>query len=591
MKCTYLHDSNWMDGEVDEIRFKADDAVVGKVGRNQPCPCGSGSKYKRCCGEHSTAHDSALSPFFWAGIERKRQEAEALQRRRQQQQGLGRPIISEQVAGRRIVAVGAQVYQSTKWRTFHDFLRDYLLGSLGRDWAKAEQRKGVDARHPIMRWYAQAIEQAKALQTADGTVISGPMTGAIRAFMNLAYNIYLIAHHGDGQAMAEIYLRRLRSARRDDFTGALFETYAAAAFLKAGFTLTYEETARRSTSCVEFVAAWPTSGELFSVEVKSRFHDADTSASREGRDEAKRLRVGAKLVKALSKAADHTRVVMIEINVPDRLVEADRLQGWTATAVSQIRGNETATRADGSLYPPAYVFVTNHVFHHDLSGIDAGMQLVADGFRIPDFGPQVRYQDYAQVLAARERHAAMAALIASIKTHYEIPSTFSGEMPGTLTAGEEIPPLRIGKRYLIPDASGEEVAGRLESATVLETERCAYGIYELDNGSRIIATSPLTPEELEDYRRYPDTFFDAILETGGTVRTFVEKCDFLFKTYQHSTREKLLDFMATAPDIEHLRTLGQRDLAVVYCERMANAMQVDEDARAAAKAAAGNSSS
>jgi hypothetical protein len=437
-----------------------------------------------------------------------------------------------------------------------------------------------------MRWYARAAEQAKALQVADGTMISGPMTGAIRAFMNLAYNIYLIAHHGDGQAMADIYLRRLRSARADDFTGALFETYAAAAFLKAGFKLAYEETARRSTSCVEFVATWPATGESYAVEVKSRVHDADASAPEEGKDDAKRLRVGAKLVKALSKATDYTRVVMIEVNVPDRLIEADRLQGWAAAAISQIRGNETATRADGSLYPPAYVFVTNHTFHHDLAGIDGGMQLVADGFRISDFGPDVRYRGYAEILAARERHAAMMALIASIRTHYEIPATFSGEMPGSLTASGEVPPLRIGERYLVPDGSGAEVPGRLESATVLEAEKLVYGVYHLDDGNRIIATSPLSPEELEDYRRYPDTFFGVITPTGGTARTFVEKCDFLFKTYQHSTREKLLEFMATAPDIEHLQTLVQRDLAIVYCERMAAAMQSDEEARAAAKVGA-----
>jgi hypothetical protein len=43
--------------------------------------------------------------------------------------------------------------------------------------------------------------------------------------------------------------------------------------------------------------------------------------------------------------------------------------------------------------------------------------------------------------------------------------------------------------------------------------------------------------------------------------------------------------MATASDIEHLRTLVQRDLAIVYCERMAHAMQVDEEARAGAKMA------
>jgi preprotein translocase subunit SecA len=26
--------------------------VAEKVGRNDPCPCGSGKKYKRCCGLH-----------------------------------------------------------------------------------------------------------------------------------------------------------------------------------------------------------------------------------------------------------------------------------------------------------------------------------------------------------------------------------------------------------------------------------------------------------------------------------------------------------------------------------------------------------
>jgi len=26
----------------------------GAVGRNQPCPCGSGKKYKHCCGKNAT---------------------------------------------------------------------------------------------------------------------------------------------------------------------------------------------------------------------------------------------------------------------------------------------------------------------------------------------------------------------------------------------------------------------------------------------------------------------------------------------------------------------------------------------------------
>lgn len=525
-----------------------------------------------------------FSPDSWADIERARKEAQARQRRRKQQQGLGRPIIAGQVAGQRVVAVGKRLYHSTKWNTFHDFLRDYLLGSLGPDWANAEQAKPVALRHPIMKWYASAIEQSKAMQRADGTMISGPMTGAIRAFMNLAYNIYLIAHHGKGQEMADIYLRRLRSARSDDFTGALFETYAAAAFLKAGFQLDYLETKRRSTTCVEFNATWPTNGQRFSVEVKSRVRDNEKQALDEEADETKRLRIGAKLVKALSKQADFERVVMIEINVPDRLTDTDTLQGWAAAAVSQIRGNETATKADGSLFPPAYVFVTNHTFHHDLSSVDSGINVIADGFRIPDFGPEVQYRGYAEILAAREKHSAMMALIASIKTHYEIPSTFDGEMPGSLTASDEVSPLKIGGRYLIPDEDGSEVEGQLESATVLQSEKLAYGIYKLRDGRRVIATSPLTPEELNDYNRYPDTFFGNVVPKVESPRTFVDKCDFLFKTYQHSTREKLLEFMAKAIDFEHLQTLPQRDLAIIYCERMAHAIMMDEEKRAAAKA-------
>ena len=31
----------------DKYRLKA----AGEVGRNDPCPCGSGKKYKKCCGQ------------------------------------------------------------------------------------------------------------------------------------------------------------------------------------------------------------------------------------------------------------------------------------------------------------------------------------------------------------------------------------------------------------------------------------------------------------------------------------------------------------------------------------------------------------
>lgn len=544
-----------------------------KIGRNQPCPCGSGRKYKHCHGALPLEASAQLPPAILAGIGRSVRTAEARQKRRTQQQGLGRPIISGDVQGVRCITVGSRLYHSDKWKTFHDFLRDYLLGSLGPDWANAEQAKPLGERHQILRWYAQAGEDAKALQVASATIISGPMTGAIQAFLNLAYNIYLIAHHGDGQAMADIYLKRLRSARADDFIGALFETYAAAAFLKAGFGLTYEETGRRSTTCVEFVATWPKTGERFSVEVKSRHHTADPALPVEGVDEVKRLRVGSKLVKALAKAADHTRIVMIEVNIPDRLKDKNSLDGWPAAALEQIRSNETAKQKDGSLFPPAYVFVTNHSFHHDLNRTGGNMQALATGFHISDFGPDVLYLGFAGVMAARERHSAMTALIESMRTHYEIPATFDGELPSSLLAKPGLPRLQFGQRYLIPDDTGSDQAGRFYSASVNTTTGLVHGVYELEDGRHVIATNTLSSDELAEYLRYPETYFGEVVKPGGKVETFIEMCDFLFDCYQHSTREKLLEFMATATDLEHLKTLGQRDLAIVYSERMASAMQ------------------
>ncbi|MCL4854584.1 MAG: SEC-C domain-containing protein, partial [Bryobacteraceae bacterium] len=44
--------------ELAEIQYVGGDGAAGsqpvlkgkKVGRNDPCPCGSGKKYKKCCG-------------------------------------------------------------------------------------------------------------------------------------------------------------------------------------------------------------------------------------------------------------------------------------------------------------------------------------------------------------------------------------------------------------------------------------------------------------------------------------------------------------------------------------------------------------
>jgi SEC-C motif-containing protein len=42
-------DGEWRYDE-SEVNPKPPPVRVEKIGRNDPCPCGSGKKYKKCCG-------------------------------------------------------------------------------------------------------------------------------------------------------------------------------------------------------------------------------------------------------------------------------------------------------------------------------------------------------------------------------------------------------------------------------------------------------------------------------------------------------------------------------------------------------------
>jgi hypothetical protein len=492
-------------------------------------------------------------------------EVNALKARREKQQGLGRPIIAAKVNdGHQMVAVGKRVYFSRNWSTFHDFLRDHLFGLLGKEWCEAELAKVPGTRHRILQWFDQATDAARRTGTKIGQIYSAPMTGATRAFVNLAYNIYLIAHHTEkeGDAIIGRYITRLKSTRSDAFAGALYETYAAAAFLKAGFALEFENEDDGSVSHVEFVALYPKTGKRFSVEVKSR----DRTSGGSDIDDVKRLRVGNKLNKALGKEAAHSRVVVIEINVPEVVTS---YEGWPAAAMEQIRYSERTDFPSGERKPSAYVFVTNHPFHSNLSIADTGMQLLATGFHIPDFGPDVRHASYKGVLEARALHEEIFALMKSMHLHYEIPSTFDGEMPEFAFHGSgNLPRLQFGRWYLVPTQNGGEIPGRLTDAVVNEFKKEVSGVYRLATGENVIATCPMTDAELTAYRNYPEIFFGEVREPPRHAKTLVEFCDLFYETYRNTPRD-ILEWMANAPDIEYLRRLPQQDLAIIICERWA----------------------
>jgi hypothetical protein len=201
-----------------------------KIGRNQRCPCGSGKKYKQC----HWGNDERLPS---KAVEQKIEELKAREHQRKAQQGLGKEIISTEHQGVRLVAVGNQVLypkKDKKWKTFHDFLGDYIKGALGTEWGEAELKKDLKNRHSILRWYNDYCELQQKDIPKEGEIASTQHIGASVAYLGLAYNLYLL-HHNKGVQTELIRRLKLNDPNNENLYGAVYETYVAAHFVKAGF--------------------------------------------------------------------------------------------------------------------------------------------------------------------------------------------------------------------------------------------------------------------------------------------------------------------------------------------------------------------
>ena len=162
---------------------------------------------------------------------------EARERQRRLMQGLGRPIVSFENHGFRFVAIGKELRWSRAWRTFPDFLFDYIKFVLTPEWGNAELKKPEAERHPLMGWYKKVCEfQQAQLAGTTGKIRQAPMTGAVKAYLGLAYDLYLCAHNAE---LPELLVKRLRYAQ--SFEGAVYEAYVIGSMAKAGFRIEFED--------------------------------------------------------------------------------------------------------------------------------------------------------------------------------------------------------------------------------------------------------------------------------------------------------------------------------------------------------------
>ena len=173
-------------------------------------------------------------------------------------------------------------------------------------------------------------------------------------------------------------------------------------------------------------------------------------------------------------------------------------------------------------------------------------------------------------MKAREKHRELHWLRKALQTHSSIPSRFDDRLPEETDS--EIPQLMIGTTYLVPDERGQEMPGVLTDAVVVEPERKAYGTYRLQDGRHVVCNAPLTEAELAAYRRSPETFFGVMRHVSAEITEPLDCFDFFWGVYSRSTREKLLEFMRGWFDAATLSALPQKELAEIYCARLAEDM-------------------
>ena len=77
----------------------------------------------------------------------------------------------------------------------------------------------------------------------------------------------------------------------------------------------------------------------------------------------------------------------------------------------------------------------------------------------------------------------------------------------------------------------------------------------------------LTDAEMAAYGRHPDTFFGVVQPVSKQISDPLGLFDFFHTSYRETPRERLLEFLAGAPDIEELKKPSQPELAKTMAER------------------------
>jgi SEC-C motif len=470
-----------------------------KIGRNEPCPCGSGKKFKRCC---LGAPDAGVrrgpmperDPAFIAQAQATLRQYQAAENVRRQQQGHGNPIVSwmDEANGFRFVAVKTTIHWAKNWVVFPNFLDYFLKKTLGNDWGERESGKG---KHPLFRWL-QKTQAYSSHRPGEPKVKTIVMMGFLACWLHLAYALYLIAHHDE---LPNLLLKRLRAPI--DFMPAYHEAVVGAALAVAGMEINCAETKAGSTTTPEFRAKSKASGKTYEVEAKRKNGWKAPTGDVTNAEFHRELEgyVRDQIYKASKKKLTNP-IFWFELSIPTMMTEAD----WRTVAEkaeAAIRGAENSMTVDGQPIAPAYVVITNHTFlaNEDVTGHPCFGFLQT--IKIDDY-PYGRSMELEAALEGYDKHRDIFWLMEAWKTASTVPTTFDGSPPELLDSdGKPQPTVKIGAMIEVPDMDGKTVLATVEEISSWGDDKAMLAVAA--NGRHWL----LTAGEAQAARRYTDAVF------------------------------------------------------------------------------------
>jgi len=395
-----------------------------KVGRNDPCPCGSGKKFKRC---HLASRRmvvprrlpiSVPNPLPSELVKRAAGQFEKQRLdevKRVKTFGDVRPIMYVPTFhGARLVAVRDKIYQAPEKSTFTNFLFNHGLLILGDEWLEAQNQLQLAEQHPLFILHCQANAFVNAQPRQPEGQVSVVPNGPLSFCERFYYDLYTVA---DNNLLQEELLRRLRN--RTEFQGAMHELFVEATCLRAGFDIVREQHLGPKPKNVEFIAVHKATRQHISVEAKSR-HRSGVMGRPGVADPRPDTRFGGLINNATAKDPFNPLAVFVDTNLPPERTESF----YKPISLDPLCMSEKISRLARMLQstdgvdPYNLLVFTNHPQHYSVGESaapkDHWAALVSNNPRVKVF-----------------EQSALTDLLKALDVYGNIPTDFPKLVPGT----------------------------------------------------------------------------------------------------------------------------------------------------------------